>query len=115
MRTLDELTAEAPGDAQRLKQISQAADALMAVPEQGPVWQGLRARFELAIAEANDAVTHPDTPEEKRAGWAGRERGLRDLWSELADLRSGKWKEWPEVSASEERQRKMKARTEEEE
>jgi hypothetical protein len=51
--------------------------------------------IELAILEANDYGTHPDTPEEKRAGWCGRERGLRDLLREIEQLRSGDYRNWP--------------------
>lgn len=65
------------------------ADALAALNTDEAVWQALKARFELALDEANDFASNHDTPEEKRAGWAGRERGLRDLWEELVNLQNG--------------------------
>jgi hypothetical protein len=75
------------------------ADALAGLKVTEPIWQAIEARFGLAIADANDWTTHPDTPEDKRAGHAGRERGLRDLWQELVELQNGEYKHWPEMAA----------------
>jgi hypothetical protein len=73
------------------------ANALAGLNTDEAPWQALAARFVIAIAEANDYATHPDTDETKRAGWAGRERGLRDLWQELVELQNGAYKNWPEM------------------
>ncbi len=67
------------------------AAALAGLKPEEPIWQALMARFDLAILEANDWATHPDTEEHKRAGWAGRERGLKDLKQELVELQNGEW------------------------
>jgi hypothetical protein len=73
------------------------AAALASLKPDDPFWQALSARFQQAITDANDYATHPDTDEDKRAGWAGRERGLRDLWQELIELQNGEYKQWPEL------------------
>jgi len=86
-----------PNPAQARQETQRHADALAALKPEDAIWQALKARFDLAITEANDFATHPDTDEEKRAGWAGRERGLRDLWQELVELQNGDYKHWPEM------------------
>lgn len=75
----------------RIDQTPNHAAALAGLKPEEAIWQALQARFDLAIMEANDFATHHDTPEEKRAGWAGRERGLQELWAELEQLQSGQW------------------------
>lgn len=88
----------------------QVAAAIGTAPE------NVRAAYskviELAIEDANDYATHPDTPEEKRAGWCGRERGLTDLQREIEVLRSGEYRNWPGYQA-EEQQRREEAKQEE--
>jgi hypothetical protein len=98
MRTLQQIGGMWPDEQARRNWTRQHADAFaMMKANNGVAWRALEERMELAIAEANDEATHPDTDEVKRAGWAGRERGLRDLHQELSDLYSGAWKEWPEM------------------
>ena len=65
--------------------------------------EALRARFERAIAEANDLATSPVEPQ--REFYAGGERLLRDLWQEIEDLRTGAWKDWPEFSNQKQRRK----------
>ncbi len=79
-----------------LEQIRREADAFTAMPQES--WNVLVARISAAIDEAGDAASHPDTKEKKRAGWCGRVRGLHDLRQELADLRTGAWRQWPEFA-----------------
>jgi hypothetical protein len=73
------------------------ANALAALNINEAIWLALEARFQRAILDANDYATHPDTAEDKRAGFCGRERGLRDLWQELVELQNGAYKNWPEM------------------
>lgn len=96
MRTLHQLT-NGRTEEQARKEIAQCGDSLGGLKENEAVWQAIKSRFELAIAEGNDWVTHPDT---KNREWAaGCVRGLNDLWQELSDLRDGSWKRWPEFKA----------------
>ncbi len=57
-------------------------------------WETITGWLKHAVTEAEDWATHPDTPEDKRAGWCGRQRGLRDILRDLEALRSGSWREW---------------------
>lgn len=104
MRTLEQITRGQTEESRR-KAIGEAAAALAQPGES--VWQAIMGRFELAIAEANDLATSPDphmSTEEKLA-YSARERGLRDLWQELDDLRSGAWKSWPEFEKAPKRKK----------
>jgi hypothetical protein len=75
------------------EEMIQAQAGFAALDERGPAWRGLLGLIGDVAWEANEFATHPDTPEDKRAGWCGRERGLRDLLKELEDVRSGAWKQ----------------------
>jgi hypothetical protein len=110
MRTLDQIT-RGQTDESRRRDIAQDAAALAQLDIGGALYGALHDRFELAIAEAHDVASHPDTPEEKRPIWCGRLRGLNDLWTELEDLRTGAWKDWPEMMTG---KREAKRKKEEE-
>ena len=78
-------------------EIEKIADGLATIPEDSVGWVALSKWLGDDIDEANDFATHPDTHSDQRDYWAGRERGLRDLRKELAELRSKAYLNWPEM------------------
>ncbi len=97
MRTLYQITRSQTAQ-QKAQAIAQAGDVFGGLSESSPVWQAIKDRFELAIAEANDLAT--SSTEANPAHFAGGEKWLRDLFQEFDDLRSGAWREWPEFTTT---------------
>lgn len=69
-------------------------------------WWAIRTVLHDAFQEAMDYALHPDTAEDKRAGWAGHARGLHDVLVELDQLKSGAYRDWSHYKrlSAEERQ-----------
>ncbi len=78
-----------------LREVMQTAETLASLSQDQ--WAALTLWFGKGLEEAMDRATEIETPEEKRAGWAGRAGGLRELLLQLTELRTGNWKQWPAV------------------
>lgn len=77
------------------QELDRLHDVLAVLDEDDPVYQALSQLLHEALAEASEFATHPDTPEDKRSGWAGRVRGLHDFWKEFEEIHSGAYRQWP--------------------
>lgn len=80
-------------------QLHELANALQGLTDQTPLWANLKQYVADTISDANENTTDLVTTAEQRHWWAGHERALRDLWSDLEALRSGAYRQWPTLRA----------------
>lgn len=81
------------------EQIIKLAEAVRAVPAEGPLWTSLLMLLQDRAHDAVDLATEMETTEDKRGHHAGRARVCLDLLAELRELRTDEWKQWPAVAA----------------
>ena len=81
------------------EQIIKLAEAVRAVPAEGPLWTSLLLLLDDRARDAVDLATELETPESQRVHHAGRARVCLDLLAELRELRTDEWKHWPAVEA----------------
>jgi hypothetical protein len=82
-----------------ISEIKKHAAGLSSLTADHPAWMAVLATIARMREDAIQQVRLPTTTPELRAHFAGALDALEDLRSDLDDLRSGAWANWPGIDA----------------